>query len=143
MIQLTPQMRLVAGGGAGRFSKGIDGLVQVCRQRINLDPIAGALFVFSNRRRRALKILMYDGQGFWLCQKRLFAGTLRLVAQRRPAAHLGFGCASTPVTDLERQPQPRPSRSDVAADLHRRLKGAPWAGAKKYQLRTCVPFWIA
>jgi transposase len=54
--------------------KGIDGLVQVCRQRLNLDPISGALFVFSNRRRRALKILMYDGQGFWLCQKRLSQG---------------------------------------------------------------------
>jgi transposase len=47
---------------------------QVCRQRLNLDPIVGALFVFSNRRRRALKILMYDGQGCWLCQKRLSQG---------------------------------------------------------------------
>src|ERR1035441_6993947 len=51
-----------------------DELAQVCRQRLNTDPITGALFVFANRRRRALKILVYDGQGFWLCQKRLSQG---------------------------------------------------------------------
>ena len=58
MIQLTPQMRLLLAVEPVDFRKGIDGLVQVCRQRLNLDPMAGALFVFSNRRRRALKILM-------------------------------------------------------------------------------------
>lgn len=74
MIQITPQMRLWLAVEPVDFRKGIDGLVQVCRQRLNLDPINGALFVFANRRRRALKILMYDGQGFWLCQKRLSQG---------------------------------------------------------------------
>ena len=68
MIQITPQMRLLLAVEPVDFRKGIDGLVQVCRQRLNTDPMTGALFVFANRRRRALKILMYDGQGFWLCQ---------------------------------------------------------------------------
>jgi hypothetical protein len=63
MIQLTPQMRLLLAVEPVDFRKGIDGLVPVCRQRLNLDPMDGALFVFSNRRRRALKILMYDGYG--------------------------------------------------------------------------------
>ena len=74
MIQITPQMRLLLAVEPVDFRKGIDGLVQVCRQRLNTDPITGALFVFANRRRRALKILVYDGQGFWLCQKRLSQG---------------------------------------------------------------------
>jgi hypothetical protein len=74
VIQLTPQMRLLLAVEPVDFRKGIDGLVQVCRQRLNTDPMTGALFVFANRRRRALKILMYDGQGFWLCQKRLSQG---------------------------------------------------------------------
>ena len=51
MIQLTPQKRLLLAVEPVDFRKGIDRLVQVCRQRLNLDPIAGALFVFSNRRR--------------------------------------------------------------------------------------------
>lgn len=75
MIQITAQMRLLLAVEPVDFRKGIDGLVEVCRQRLNTDPMSGALFVFSNRRRRALKILMYDGQGFWLCQKRLSQGS--------------------------------------------------------------------
>src|SRR5258707_888341 len=38
------------------------------------DPFAGAVFVFRNRKATALKGLMYDGQGFWLCHKRLSQG---------------------------------------------------------------------
>ena len=82
MIQLTPQMRLLLAVEPVDFRKGIDGLVQVCRQRLNLDPIAGALFVFSNRRRRALKILMYDGQGFGSARN----GFLRDASAGGPAA---------------------------------------------------------
>lgn len=43
------------------------------------DPFAGTVFVFRNRQRTALKVLMYDGQGFWLCHKH-FQGPLSLVA---------------------------------------------------------------
>ena len=67
-------MRLLLAVEPVDFRKGIDGLVAVCRQGLNTDPIGGTVFIFSNRRRRALKILMYDGQGFWLCQKRLSQG---------------------------------------------------------------------
>ena len=51
MIQITPQMRLLLAVEPVDFRKGIDGLVAVCRQKLTLDPMAGALFVFSNRRR--------------------------------------------------------------------------------------------
>jgi transposase len=74
VIQITPQMRICLAVEPVDFRKGIDGLAQLCRQKLQLDPMAGALFVFANRRRHALKILVYDGQGFWLCQKRLSQG---------------------------------------------------------------------
>ncbi len=77
MLAIVPQMRLLLAIEPVDFRKGIDGLVAVCRQRLAADPLAGGLFVFSNRRRRALKILVYDGQGFWLCQKRLSTGRFR------------------------------------------------------------------
>ena len=38
--------------------------------------MGGAIFVFRNRRGTSLKLLCYDGQGFWLCQKRLSQGRL-------------------------------------------------------------------
>ena len=74
MIQITPQMRILLAVEPVDFRKGIDGLVALCRQKLKSEPFEGALFVFSNRRRKALKILVYDSQGFWLCQKRLSQG---------------------------------------------------------------------
>ncbi len=77
MIQLTPHLRILVAVEPTDFRQGIDGLCRVCRQKLESDPMSGAVFVFRNRRARALKILVYDGQGFWLCQKRLSAGRFR------------------------------------------------------------------
>jgi transposase len=74
MIQLTPHMRILVAVAPIDFRAGIDGLAGACRQRLQSDPFSGALFIFGNRRRTAIKILVYDGQGFWLCQKRLSSG---------------------------------------------------------------------
>lgn len=77
MIQLTPQMRVFVALRPADFRKGIDGLVRVCRELGAEDPFSGAVFVFRNRRGTAVKVLAYDGQGFWLCQKRLSSGRFR------------------------------------------------------------------
>jgi hypothetical protein len=74
MLQITPQMRILVAVEPADFRKGIDGLGGLCRQRLNQEPLSGCLFVFRNRRATAIKILAYDGQGFWLCQKRLSKG---------------------------------------------------------------------
>lgn len=74
MIQLTPQMRIYVAVEYADFRKGIDGLCGLCRSVLKRDPFTGAVFVFRNRRRTALKILLYDGQGHWLCHKRLSKG---------------------------------------------------------------------
>jgi transposase len=74
MIQITPHMRILLAVEPADFRKGIDGLVGLCRQVLLSNPLEGALFVFRNRSRRSLKLLVYDGQGFWLCQKRLSQG---------------------------------------------------------------------
>ena len=54
--------------------KGIDSLVQLCREKLDADPFSGCLFIFRSRRGTAIKLLAYDGQGFWLCHKRLSQG---------------------------------------------------------------------
>jgi len=74
MIQITPHMRILVAVEPIDFRCGIDGLVGACRKLLQGDPFSGALFVFGNRTRTALKILVYDGQGFWLCHKRLSSG---------------------------------------------------------------------
>lgn len=77
MIQITPQMRVLVAIEAADFRCGIDGLAQRCRAGLGADPFTGTVFVFRNRRRTAIKLLVYDGQGFWLCHKRLSRGRFR------------------------------------------------------------------
>jgi len=77
MIQITPHMRILLAVQPVDFRKGIDGLASVCRSEIGADPLSGYLFVFRNRRKTAIKTLTYDGQGYWLCQKRLSVGRFR------------------------------------------------------------------
>ena len=74
MIQVAAQMRIFVAIEAVDFRKGIDGLCRLCRDKMEADPFSGALFVFRNRSRTSIKLLLYDGQGYWLCQKRLSQG---------------------------------------------------------------------
>jgi transposase len=77
MIQLVPQMHILVAVEAVDFRNGIDGLARLCKQELEADPFCGWLFVFINRGRTAIKILAYDQQGFWVCQKRLSRGRFR------------------------------------------------------------------
>lgn len=77
MIQVTPHIRIYLCTESVDFRKGIDGLVGVCRQLLDKDPFSGSMFVFRNKRRTTLKILIYDGQGFWLFVKRLSHGRFK------------------------------------------------------------------
>jgi transposase len=74
MLQLTPQSRIFLDTHPVHFLKGIDGLAAVCRQVLGANPLEGAVDVFRNRTGTALKLLLYDGQGYWLCLKRLSQG---------------------------------------------------------------------
>ena len=76
MIQITPQMRILVAVEPADFRKGIDGLARICNDALEQDPFSGAMFVFRNRSGTAMKVLVYDGQGFWLCHKRLSSGKL-------------------------------------------------------------------
>lgn len=77
MLQITPQMRILVAVAPVDFRKGIDGLAAVCKDALKHDPFSGTVFVFRNRRATAIKVLIYDGQGFWLCQKRLSENRFR------------------------------------------------------------------
>jgi len=83
MIQITPQMRVLGGVEPADFRAGIDGLAVRCRKVLESDPFSGTVFVFRNRRRTAIKVLVYDGQGFWLCHKRFSNGRFGFWPSRR------------------------------------------------------------
>lgn len=74
MIQIAPQFRILVAVEPVDGRKGIDSLAQFCRDKLATDPFSGCVFIFRTRRRTAIKLLAYDGQGFWIATKRLSKG---------------------------------------------------------------------
>jgi transposase len=54
--------------------KGIDGLSVLVQQNVGQQPCAGSAFVFRNASANRIKVLLWDGNGVWLCQRRLHQG---------------------------------------------------------------------
>jgi len=77
MLQITPQHRILLYPSAIDFRKGINKLVGLCRKETEYDPHSGVLFCFRNRPMNCIKILVYDGTGFWLCQKCFSQGKIQ------------------------------------------------------------------
>jgi transposase len=77
VLQITPQMRILVALEAVDGRKGIDGLSQLCRERLGADSFCGWVFVFRSRSAKSIRLLVYDGQGFYLVQKRLSKGKFR------------------------------------------------------------------
>jgi len=76
MLQLTSQQKLLLAVEHVDFRKGIDSLAALCKDKLDSDPHSGIVFAFTNRKHTAVKILMYDGNGFWLAMKRFSKGKL-------------------------------------------------------------------
>ena len=77
MIQITPQMRVLVAIESVDGRKGIDSLAALCKDKLKADPFSGCVFVFRSRSGHSIKVLVYDGQGFWLATKRLSKGRFR------------------------------------------------------------------
>jgi transposase len=90
MIQITPHMRIYLCIAPIDFRKGIDGLSRVCRDVLDKDPFSGSMFIFRNKRKTTLKILLYDGQGFWLYMKRLSSGRFNWWPQNEKTASINI-----------------------------------------------------
>lgn len=74
MIAISPQTKIYIAVQPIDFRAGIDKLFGLCQTLFHQDPYAGHVFIFRNKRANAIKCLAYDGQGFWLCLKRLSKG---------------------------------------------------------------------
>lgn len=77
MLQIVPQMKIRVAVEPVDGRKGIDGLAQLCREKLQEDPFSGSIFIFRNRRGTMLRILTFDGQGYWLATKRLSRGRFK------------------------------------------------------------------
>jgi transposase len=75
VLTISPAVRIYVATGATDLRRSIDGLAAVVRERFDVDPLSGHLFLFRNRRGDRIKILAWDAGGFWVLYKRLERGT--------------------------------------------------------------------
>ena len=116
MIQITPQMRVLVAIEPVDGRKGIDSLAQLCREKLTEDPFSGCVFIFRSRSGTAIRLLTYDGQGYWLLQKRLSKGRFRwwpeadLPAKRLQSYEAQLLLAAGDVSRIRAAPMWRPIR---------------------------------
>lgn len=71
MIALSTKMRIRVALEPCDFRKRVDGLCRIVRAELKMDPMSGVAFIFRSRSKRDIAVLRYDGQGYWVCQKRI------------------------------------------------------------------------
>ena len=74
MISVSPKHRIFIAINPIDFRCGINGIVKICRNKYQQNPMSGHYFIFRNKRKTDIKLLYYDSQGFCLLQKRLSKG---------------------------------------------------------------------
>lgn len=90
MLTLGPSIKVYLARGTTDMRKSFDALAGAVRELLAQEPLSGHLFVFCGRRRHIVKILYWDGSGFWLVAKRLARGTFAWpdATDTRPAIEL-------------------------------------------------------
>lgn len=78
MLHLTSESKILIAIEPVDFRKQIDGLASVCQNYLMQNPKNGTLFVFINRSRTSIKVLLYEDNGFWLGIKRLSRGKFNI-----------------------------------------------------------------
>ena len=79
MLSLSASTKIFLCRQPVDFRKAHDGLVSVVRDDLGEDVFAGGIFIFLNKRRNRIKLLVWDHNGLWLHYKRLEKGTFRKV----------------------------------------------------------------
>jgi transposase len=78
LLTLPASVRIYVAAEAVDLRRGFDGLAAATRSLIRQDPLSGHVFVFLNRRRNRIKLLVWDRTGWLLLYKRLERGTFHV-----------------------------------------------------------------
>lgn len=75
MLNFSGGRRIFVARGTVDMRKSFDSLSRLVRERLGHDPYSGDVFVFFGKDRNRVKVLVWDVSGYWVCAKRLEAGT--------------------------------------------------------------------
>jgi transposase len=84
MLTLPSSVRIYVAAEPVDLRRGFDGLAAATRSLIGADPLSGHVFVFLNRRRNRVKMLVWDRTGYVLLYKRLERGTFEIPTEPLP-----------------------------------------------------------
>jgi transposase len=119
--------RVYLAAGATDMRKGFDGLFGLVRQRLEMDPLSGHLFLFCNRHRTRLKVLVWDGSGLWVCAKRLEEGRFSWPGLEEQSAKVAINAEELALLlggiDLSKTRRKRWWRRELAGDVNEREEG--------------------
>ncbi len=98
MLNVSHVQRIFLARAVADMRKGINGLSALVTDRLGKDPLSGDLFVFVNRHRTLMKMLMWEVSGFWLATKRLERGTFAV--RGRVGSAQAEGCHVLSVAEI-------------------------------------------
>lgn len=75
MLSFSGSLKIYVALEPCDMRKSFNGLHTAVHEKLKDNPLSGALFLFTNKRRSILKILYWDGSGLWVLAKRLEKGT--------------------------------------------------------------------
>lgn len=78
MLHLSPSCNYFLYSGHADMRKSFDGLCGIIKSQMALNALGGSVFIFMNRRRTQVKLLLWEGDGFSIYYKRLEKGTFEL-----------------------------------------------------------------
>ena len=78
MLPIFSNVRLFLYSTATDMRKSFDGLCGIINNSLNQNPLSGDVYIFINRRKDRIKLLVWDRDGFWLFYKRLEKGVFQL-----------------------------------------------------------------
>jgi transposase len=82
MLSLPVSVRIFIYTGVTDMRRSFDTLAQMVEEHLEQNPESGHLYLFFNRRRDCVKMLLWEGDGFVIWYKRLEAGTFAMPNSR-------------------------------------------------------------
>ena len=106
MLSLSPATRIFVALEPVDMRQSFNGLYARVQTVLQMDPTSGHYFLFTNKRRNRLKILLFDGSGIWICSKRLEKSTFGWPAGEGHTCRLRPEELTLLIHGLEGQPRP-------------------------------------
>ncbi len=90
MLHLSVAVQYYLYSDITDMRKGFDSLCGIVSSQMKPDALSGSIFIFINRRRNQVKLLLWEGDGLSLYHKRLEQGTYEMPFQSNESSNINL-----------------------------------------------------